>query len=381
MKKSRLLLCLLLNACHVSSPLPDRPIAPGDFQLPATPAKHPWPVISPLPPPDGLRPCCAFGYNIRAKLLGIPVPFFRLNNVVDPDNTGKHHYNDSWKSTWTTLAGINSEHDGIIYTRRGGFIDLAHVRDTADNTLWLFSQIWPALGRATTIKMSDELGQRIIRLRQFSSPENTLARYNLSVSLAAYLAFQLAVWHEVAQWYGFESVPGYPETASAFSPEDLYSNLLGARMATDILNSGGASSLLQYQHSMTRMLPQTLAQLQAVSPQVTRFHFDMLDGIWWNSHCRLPDKFLVRLRNYSVSHQRLPSRPADTVPELWLTLPDHFDHRPLSQFARLEIWRGNHMANLPSPQLMYSDDDFAALAQKAAITDRRTLAKIGHQCD
>lgn len=381
MKKSRLLLCLLLNACHVSSPLPDRPIAPGDFQLPATPAKHPWPVISPLPPPDGLRPCCAFGYNIRAKLLGIPVPFFRLNNVVDPDNTGKHHYNDSWKSTWTTLAGINSEHDGIIYTRRGGFIDLAHVRDTADNTLWLFSQIWPALGRATTIKMSDELGQRIIRLRQFSPPENTLARYNLSVSLAAYLAFQLAVWHEVAQWYGFESVPGYPETASAFSPEDLYSNLLGARMATDILNSGGASSLLQYQHSMTRMLPQTLAQLQAVSPQVTRFHFDMLDGIWWNSHCRLPDKFLVRLRNYSVSHQRLPSRPADTVPELWLTLPDHFDHRPLSQFARLEIWRGNHMANLPSPQLMYSDDDFAALAQKAAITDRRTLAKIGHQCD
>lgn len=381
MKKSRLLLCLLLNACHVSSPLPDRPIAPGDFQLPATPAKHPWPVISPLPPPDGLRPCCAFGYNIRAKLLGIPVPFFRLNNVVDPDNSGKHHYNDSWKSTWTTLAGINSEHDGIIYTRRGGFIDLAHVRDTADNTLWLFSQIWPALGRATTIKMSDELGQRIIRLRQFSSPENTLARYNLSVSLAAYLAFQLAVWHEVAQWYGFESVPGYPETASAFSPEDLYSNLLGARMATDILNSGGASSLLQYQHSMTRMLPQTLAQLQAVSPQVTRFHFDMLDGIWWNSHCRLPDKFLVRLRNYSVSHQRLPSRPADTVPELWLTLPDHFDHRPLSQFARLEIWRGNHMANLPSPQLMYSDDDFAALAQKAAITDRRTLAKIGHQCD
>lgn len=381
MKKSRLLLCLLLNACHVSSPLPDRPIAPGDFQLPATPAKHPWPVISPLPPPDGLRPCCAFGYNIRAKLLGIPVPFFRLNNVVDPDNTGKHHYNDSWKSTWTTLAGINSEHDGIIYTRRGGFIDLAHVRDTADNTLWLFSQIWPALGRATTIKMSDELGQRIIRLRQFSPPENTLARYNLSVSLAAYLAFQLAAWHEVAQWYGFESVPGYPETASAFSPEDLYSNLLGARMATDILNSGGGSSLLQYQHSMTRMLPQTLAQLQAVSPQVTRFHFDMLDGIWWNSHCRLPDKFLVRLRNYSVSHQRLPSRPADTVPELWLTLPDHFDHRPLSQFARLEIWRGNHMANLPSPQLMYSDDDFAALAQKAAITDRRTLAKIGHQCD
>ena len=294
MKKVLLLLCLFLNACHASIPLTDKPITPGDFQLPPPPAQHVWPAILPLPPPDGLRPCCAFGYNIRAKLLGVPVPFFQLRNVVDPDNTGKHHYNDSWKSIFTTLTGINSELNGIIYTRRGGFIDLAHVRDTADNTLWLFSKIWPALGRATTIKMSDELGQRIIRLRQFSPPEDTLARYNLSVSLAAYLAFQLAAWHEVAQWYGFESVPGYPETVSAFSPEDLYSNLLGARMATDILNAGGASSLPQYQYSMAQMLPQALAQLQAVSPQATRFHFDMLDGIWWNNHCRLPDKFLVR---------------------------------------------------------------------------------------
>lgn len=380
MKKALLLLCLLLNACHARQHH-NIPMTPGDFQLPPAPAEHVWPTIAPLSPPDGLRPCCAFGYNIRARFLGVPVPFFQLSNVVDPDNTGKHHYNDSWKSTLTTLTGMDSEHDGIIYTRRGGFIDLAHVRDTADNTLWLFSQIWPALGRATTIKMSDELGQRIIRLRHFSPPESTLARYNLSVNLAAYLAFQLAAWHEVAQWYGFESVPGYPETVSAFSPEDLYSNLLGARMATDILNSGGAYSLPQYQHSMAQMLPQALAQLQAVSPQDTRFHFDMLDGTWWNSHCRLPDKFLVRLRNYSVSHQRLPSRPADTVPELWLTLPDHFDHRPLSQFARLEIWRGDHMANLPSPSLIYSDNDFVTLAQQAAKNDRHALAKIGNQCD
>lgn len=379
MKKALLLLCLFLNTSHAYPP--ETPMTPGDFQLPAAPTERVWPAIAPLSPPDGLRPCCAFGYNVRAKFLGVPVPFFQLSNVVDPDNTGKHHYNDSWKSTLTTLAGMNSEHDGIIYTRRGGFIDLAHVRDTADNTLWLFSQIWPALGSATTIKMSDELGQRIIRLRQFSPPESTLARYNLSVNLAAYLAFQIAAWHEVAQWYGFQSVPGYPETVSAFSPEDLYSNLLGARIATDILNSGGASSLPQYQHSMTQMLPQALAQLQAVSPQETRFHFDMLDGTWWNSHCRLPDKFLVRLRNYSVSNQRLPSRPADNMPALWLTLPDHFDHHPLSQFARLEIWRGDNMGNLPSPLLMYGYDDFATLAQKAEKHDRQVLAKIGDQCD
>ncbi|BCQ41150.1 hypothetical protein ERHA54_37530 [Erwinia rhapontici] len=76
MKKVLLLLCLFLNACHASIPLTDKPITPGDFQLPPPPAQHVWPAILPLPPPDGLRPCCAFGYNIRAKLLGVPVPFF-----------------------------------------------------------------------------------------------------------------------------------------------------------------------------------------------------------------------------------------------------------------------------------------------------------------
>ncbi|MTD28467.1 DUF4056 domain-containing protein [Erwinia sorbitola] len=380
MKKCMVLLSLLLNACHIS-PKPFKPMTTGDLEHPATQALRVWPTISKLSAPNGLRPCCAFGYDVRAKLIGIPVPLFKLGNIVAPDDTGKHHYNDSWISILSTLSGINSEHDGIVYTRRGGFIDLAHVRDTADNTLWLFNQILPQLGQPATIKLDDELGQRIIRLWRFSPPKSELARYQLSVSLAAHLAFQIATWHEVAQWYGFQSVPGYSEAISAFSPEDLYSNLIGARIATDLLNNGGGSSLRQYQHSMAQMIPQALAQLQAVSPQATRFHFDMVDGTWWNSHCRVPDKFLVRLRNYSVSDRRLPSRPADTLPELWLTLPDHFGHQPLSHFGRLEIWQGNHMANLPAPSLMYSYDDFPRLAQQAEKSDQKTLAQLGDGCN
>lgn len=379
MKKKGLWLCLLLSACHPPS-APGLTIIPGDLQRPAAKAIQPWPALPALTAPDGLRPCCAFGYNIQAKLFGVPVPFVRFSNVVAPEETGKHLYNNRWQSIFTTLTGMNSEHNGIIYTRRGGFIDLAHVRDTADNTLWLFNQILPRLGNAATIKMSDELGQRVIRLWSFSPPDNALDRYNLAVSLAAHLAFQLATWHEVAQWYGFNTVPGYSEAVSAFSPEDLYSNLLGARIAIAVLNAGGGISLLQYERSMAEVLPQALAQLQAVSPQETRFHFDMLDGIWWNSRCRLPDKFLVRMRNYSVSDRRLPSRPAESVPELWLTLPDRFQHHPLSHFARLEIWKGDHMASLPAPMLMYRYSDFASLAQQAKKSDHLYLAKIGNQC-
>lgn len=381
---ARLLLAfsLLLAGCQ-APPLENRPFNAANLQGPATVASQVWPVIARLPAPQGLRPCCAFGYNVRAKVLGIPVPGFKIGNVIAADDSGQHHYNDRVLSTLSTLTGLNREHDGIIYTLRGGFIDLAHVRDTADNTLWLFSQIWPRLGQAYTIRLDDELGQRVIRLWPTPPPTTALARYNLAVSLAAQLAYQLAVWHEVAQWYGFESVPGYSEGVSAFSLEDLYSNLLGARLASDLLNHGGASTLRQYQHRMAQVIPQALAQLEAVSPQQTRFHFDMLDGRWWNSRCRLPDKFLVRQRNYLTGAQRYPTRPAERVPMLWLTLPDSVNGHPLSDFARLEIWPGNNMKQLPapkSPRIFYQFADFATLAQQAKEVDRRRLLRIGQRC-
>lgn len=381
---ARLLLAfsLLLAGCQ-APPLENRPFNAANLQGPATVASQVWPVIARLPAPQGLRPCCAFGYNVRAKVLGIPVPGFKIGNVIAADDSGQHHYNDRVLSTLSTLTGLNREHDGIIYTLRGGFIDLAHVRDTADNTLWLFSQIWPRLGQTYTIRLDDELGQRVIRLWPTPPPTTALARYNLAVSLAAQLAYQLAVWHEVAQWYGFESVPGYSEGVSAFSLEDLYSNLLGARLASDLLNHGGASTLRQYQHRMAQVIPQALAQLEAVSPQQTRFHFDMLDGRWWNSRCRLPDKFLVRQRNYLTGAQRYPTRPAERVPMLWLTLPDSVNGHPLSDFARLEIWPGNNMKQLPapkSPRIFYQFADFATLAQQAKEVDRRRLLRIGQGC-
>ena len=33
-----------------------------------------WPTMPPQSLPKGLRPCCAFGYNLHAELLGMPVP-------------------------------------------------------------------------------------------------------------------------------------------------------------------------------------------------------------------------------------------------------------------------------------------------------------------
>ncbi len=111
-----------------------------------------------LSPPESLRPCCAFGYDLHVRAVGIPIPVYQIGNVLTLDSLGKHHYNDSALGAVKNLLGLSEEQNGLIYTRRGGFIDIAHVRDTADYTFYLFNRISPTLGQAGRIFYSEELG-------------------------------------------------------------------------------------------------------------------------------------------------------------------------------------------------------------------------------
>lgn len=122
------------------------PALAQDPVLPAVTAIHTAPTLGELPPPESLRPCCAFGYDLHVRAAGIPIPMYQIGNVLTLGTLGKHHYNDSAFGAVKNLLGLSEEQNGLIYTRRGGFIDIAHVRDTADNTFYLFNRIAPTLG-------------------------------------------------------------------------------------------------------------------------------------------------------------------------------------------------------------------------------------------
>ncbi|HBT5887801.1 TPA: DUF4056 domain-containing protein, partial [Klebsiella quasipneumoniae] len=127
------------------------PALAQDPVLPAVTAIHPVPTLGELSPPESLRPCCAFGYDLHVRAVGIPIPVYQIGNVLTLDSLGKHHYNDSALGAVKNLLGLSEEQNGLIYTRRGGFIDIAHVRDTADYTFYLFNRISPTLGQAGRI--------------------------------------------------------------------------------------------------------------------------------------------------------------------------------------------------------------------------------------
>lgn len=368
------LLALSLAACR-TAPAPEKPPArlpPAAFVAAPPVAGAGFRVLPPLPPPDRLRPCCTFGHDLRVRALGVPIPLFRLGNIVDPAQLGRHRYNGGSTGFVGGFFGSDAEKLGLVYTRRGGFIDTAHVRDSADNTLFLFSRIWPRLGEAWTLTLEPELAERRIAFAAFAPPASPAERYALAAQLAARLSFQIAVWHEIAQWYGYRTVRSFSERSSAFSPEDLYSNALGARLSLMVELQGDADSVRHYDAALTRLLPRALATLAAVSADETRAALDRLDGCWWDSRARLPARFLLLYRDYDVSSRRLPLRPpGETAPAQALAVPERWQNTPLDDYAGLRLYPGTSMHRLPSPPARgyWTAADFAALAQAAARTD------------
>ncbi|WP_337235366.1 DUF4056 domain-containing protein, partial [Salmonella enterica] len=79
--------------------------------------------------------------------------------------------------------------------------------------------------------------------------------------------------------------------------------------------------------------------------QITRFQFDMLDGRWWNSQRRVPEKYLVLHRNYQMGDDRLPTAiPGEIMPLLPLSLPHRWRGIQLSTLAQLQLWPSEDMA-------------------------------------
>ncbi|MEL6865514.1 MAG: DUF4056 domain-containing protein, partial [Bacteroidota bacterium] len=102
------------------------------------------------PPPRIIRPCCSFGSEMR--MAGIPLK--RLTSITSLDNIGPHQY-----------LGSREEQNGIIYTTRGGFIDLGHLRDQADWTAYLSALIQSGKGEDLLIKrLGYEGGPKILEL-------------------------------------------------------------------------------------------------------------------------------------------------------------------------------------------------------------------------
>jgi hypothetical protein len=150
---------------------------------------------------------------------------------LDPNNLGKHQYGNSL-----------TEQNGFVYTSKGGFIDIGHVRESADRTAYISRIIYDNL-----MKNGNEFSFQIIEPSRYfvkikypdnwkELPDKEDIAKEISISLGQYFAQKTTIWHEIITWFGFKSSGIFSEYVSSFSWEDDYSDLIGTYVAVQALN-------------------------------------------------------------------------------------------------------------------------------------------------
>jgi len=139
----------------------------------------------------------------------------------------------------------------------------------------------------------------------------------VTTSLAEWLSVQASIWHEITTWYGWSSTR-FSKRPSGFSPEDLYSNLVGVKITGAIVRRHAAPSELAYNRAVPAVLKDALGKLGALPQDATRRAFEYVDGIWWDSTKRIPDNQLVRRRYFNIGPTLYPWTLSDAQPSATL---------------------------------------------------------------
>jgi len=194
-------------------------------------------------------------------------------HYLDPCDLGLHGYRSNLE-----------ERGGIVYTCRGGHVDITHVRKAADWAAYLAYQTRKAL-LMNAARFSYRMAEPSRYYVRIAYPKNWASlppdrkeeiAAKVANELGQYFAFAGTTWHEILTWFGFKSIGFYSEFPSAFSWEDSYSNLLGTYLAGRAM----ADPNHEYVEAMTLLLESEMRALQ-VQPSGTASRAAEAVRDWW----------------------------------------------------------------------------------------------------
>ena len=219
----------------------------------------------------------------RFGLLPFPSPTFV---VVDKESLGKHKYASSSYGSFHTNNEVKR---GLMYTCHGGFIDLSHLRITIDYTAYWYEKIRKALlseqkilelkgGDPSLFYLNINYPKKYLALNKKEKEE---AIHKLALMSAQQLIYYVFIWHEMITWYGHGTVPGvWTQKTSAFTYEDMYTHILGIKIAADVLNSSNKD----YDKDVTKLINDELTKLDIVTIKETQKVLKLIANKWYTSH-------------------------------------------------------------------------------------------------
>ncbi len=232
---------------------------------------------------------CSIGNEPRVRL-GSYATNTPGTNFLDSNSLGRHSY------------GIFMfENNGIVYTCRGGHIDIAHLRIGVDNVRYLYYKVRKNLlkeKRDLTFKLNVEPSTYFVRFdyppdwERKTDQDKQKEADELAMELSQYFTFTMTTWHEVLTWYGYKCMGFLPEKPSAFSWEDIYSNLVGIRIGTEALRDEKHS----FDTSVTIAIKKELENLGVQSADTARKASEKMRGTWYTGIILVD----MKVRNFDI---------------------------------------------------------------------------------
>lgn len=236
--------------------------------------------------------CTAVATSINAPRLR-PSPYFGSfsgMSYASLQDLGRHDYNS-----------FLGENNSLVYTAKAGYIDMGHLRESADRTRYIFHVCEENIQNSIS-EFSFEVVEPSVYHVHVDYPDNwgqlsdhdknQIAR-DVAIDLGQHIAHLSTVWHEIVTWYGYASTGLLSEKASSFSWEDSYSDLLGTKLAAMVLRENKQD----YNDGMTRIINQELAKLDPQSVRTAKRATDIIKGKWFSG--RYPFLTMNR-RNFDV---------------------------------------------------------------------------------
>jgi hypothetical protein len=195
----------------------------------------------------------------------------------DPNRLGTHSY---------SFGG--SEGFGIFYTLRGGSIDLDHVRGAADLTKCAYIRANAAIKKGRSgfsVSPAFEITTNKVKFQYPPSwdalpqAEKDRIAHEAALIIAPVVAYNSTLWHEMITWKGTHFMFIEPEHTSAFSWDDLYSNLIGVELAMQAIKDGHIASA-NYNKAMTALIAEEFQKLQVVSRAKAKEITESVRGTW-----------------------------------------------------------------------------------------------------
>lgn len=172
------------------------------------------------------------------RLGSLPFPgMLSLYEAADPDDLGVHCAG----STLAKIGRPGERERGTLYTRHAGFLDLSHVREAIDWIAYFDRQLRSAIDAAARDNLDEgsfsfEFCQARIEVTVVAAAawpdvqpdELDLVSNEALLRASQRLCVMVTAWHEIATWYGYQTVPGVPEHWSAFTWDDSTAHVFGA---------------------------------------------------------------------------------------------------------------------------------------------------------